>query len=155
MPVEEAYNFEQFLDDSVEEAGATLFACDSAGLHESLRGWEIMSDRDEDALSRGSNLAAFEPPVLSEPGGNVPSGITIVDKSEPVVQMAAKAVKHRASAAPSAAVSEAMRLTDKKQLRFPREKGRLARLFGDQGRLAAKLPRLSPARSQKFCQLSV
>lgn len=49
-----------------------------------------------------------------------------------------------ADAVPPSVVSEAVRLTDKKALLYPWEKGRLGRIFGDQGRLSLKQPRLHP-----------
>ena len=46
------------------------------------------------------------------------------------------------AAAPPTIVSEAVRLTDKRAVLYPWEKGRLGRIFGEQGRLSLKKPKL-------------
>ena len=45
------------------------------------------------------------------------------------------AFSHVGKTAPDAVVSEAIRLTNKKAVLFPWERGRMARIFGDQGHL--------------------
>ena len=64
------------------------------------------------------------------------------------------AFSHVGKAAPDAVVSEAIRLTNKKAVLFPWERGRMARIFGDQGRLEPKLPRLH-ASSNSFVRVDV
>ena len=59
-----------------------------------------------------------------------------------------------ATSVPSTVVSAAVRLTDKKPILFPWEKGRLGRIFGDQGRLSLKQPKLH-AGSNNFVQVGV
>ena len=45
---------------------------------------------------------------------------------------------HAGKAAPDSVISEAIRLTDKKPVLYPWEKGRMSRIFGDRGRLESK-----------------
>lgn len=52
-----------------------------------------------------------------------------------------------ATSVPPTVVSAAVRLTDKKPVLFPCEKGRLGRIFGDQGRLNLKQPKLHRAQT--------
>ena len=61
---------------------------------------------------------------------------------------------HVGRAAPDSVISEAIRLTDKKAVLYPWEKGRMAKVFGDQGRLEAKRPKLH-ASSNSFVKLDV
>ena len=82
------------------------------------------------------------------------SGVMFVDKSR--VQSAEQPARFErvAAAAPPSIVSEAVRLTDKRPLLFPWEKGRLGRIFGDQGRLALKKPKLH-AGANNFVEIGV
>ena len=129
--VDRACNFETALDESIEEAGMNFPVGDSFDLHDSLRSWEFLSEQDEALLEQGHPLHAFEPPRLPVASNAGADKLEVADKSEPVTATAVPIFEHRSSAAPPAPVSEAVRLTEKKPLRFPWEKGRLGRIFGD------------------------
>ena len=70
--------------------------------------------------------------------------VKFVDKGTSSAKVEPGRLERVASAAPPGIVSEALRLTDKKTLLYPWEKGRLGRIFGQQGRLSLKKPKLNP-----------
>ena len=91
-----------------------------------------------------------DPTVHAEQDG---SGLCFVDAGSEA-SSSAKHFSHVGKAAPDSVISEAIRLTDKKTVLYPWEKGRMSRIFGDQGRLEAKKPKLH-ATSNSFVKLDV
>ena len=94
-------------------------------------------------------------PAFEETGPRDADGraVNFVDAGAEDVQLSGS-FSHVGKAAPDVIVSEAIRLTDKKAVLFPWEKGRMSRIFGDQGRLEPKLPRLH-ASSNSFVRVDV
>eukprot|EP00435_Cladocopium_sp_Y103_P066923 s261_g29.t1 len=83
-----------------------------------------------------------------------PKGFDFVDKGEGLNAGKGMSISHVARAAPDTVVTEALRLTDKKVVLFPWEKGRMAKIFGDQGRLETKRPKLH-ASGNSFVRINV
>ena len=154
LPVTSEPDFEDALDEAVALAGDDLFACNSSELPDHLREWELLSEADEKALFLGMATAHHVPPILPFGDSGGTAHLNIVDKSEPAASAGSVVFEHRAASAPAPVVSEALRLTEKKVLKFPWEKGRLGRIFGDVGRLEPKRPRLH-AGSNNFVQMNL
>ena len=154
LPVDPALDFEDALDDSLESSGNNLFACNSPELPASLKGWELLPDGDEVTSSDGRPFFPPEPPFASAAEGGKTERVNFVDMSEPAAQDSSKVFLHRAAFAPPAVVSEAIRLTDKRPLLYPWEKGRLGRVFNNVGRLDNKKPRLHPG-ANNFVQVNM
>eukprot|EP00435_Cladocopium_sp_Y103_P039415 s2955_g10.t1 len=84
-----------------------------------------------------------------------PKGFDFVDKGEDLNAGKGMSFSHVGRAAPATVViREALRLTDKKVVLFPWEKGRMAKIFGDQGRLEVKRPKLH-ASGNSFVRINV
>lgn len=92
-------------------------------------------------------LASDEADVIN------PKGVSFVDGGGDSAS-ASGSFAHVGRAAPDTIISEAIRLTEKKPVLFPWEKGRMARVFGSQGRLEPKMPRLHPS-SNSFVKVDV
>lgn len=106
---------------------------------DSLHSWEKLPSEDVERHT-------FPPvPPLAGDLLEVPDGdIRIVDKGSLPSSSTSDRFEPLTATAPPVIVSEAIRLTEKKPVLFPWEKGRLSRIFGDQGRLSLKQPRLGP-----------
>ena len=91
----------------------------------------------EDSKVVASSSHPFPP--VAPPGifmaADADDRVKFVDKGGMPVSDGLPALEKVSAAAPPSIVSEALRLTDKKGILYPWEKGRLGRLFGNQGRL--------------------
>ena len=83
-----------------------------------------------------------KPPQLPFMHDEPDSRLKFVDKGSGLSHDQPAKFEKVATAVPSTVVSAAVRLTDKKPIPFPWEKGRLGRILGDQGRLSLKQPKL-------------
>eukprot|EP00435_Cladocopium_sp_Y103_P033182 s3258_g8.t1 len=115
----------------------------------SLRSWDKLPSDDE-----GASVFPPVPPLAQAIDPEADGHVRFVDKGSVPTSSKPSTFERVASAAPPVIVSEALRLTDKKPLLFPWEKGRLGRIFGDQGRLSMKLPQLSSG-SNSFVQVGI
>ena len=80
--------------------------------------------------------------------------VKYVDKSAVADTQESAKFEKVSTAVPPGIVSEALRLTDKRPLLYPWENGRLGRIFGEQGRLNLKRPKLHPG-ANNFVQVEV
>ena len=110
----------------------------------------LFGDVDDEALFGGSPNAELEQPVFE---GAKSQGVSFVDAGAPPKPFDGN-FSHVGKTAPDPVISEAIRLTDKKPVLFPWEKGRMAKIFGDRGRLDAKMPKLH-ASSNSFVKVDV
>jgi hypothetical protein len=99
----------------------------------------------DDAIFGGDFGLPFDTPVLE---GARDSSVSFVD-ADGDVRTPEGSFSHVDSV-----ISEAIRLTDKKPVLYPWEKGRMSRIFGDRGRLESKMPRLQ-ASSNSFVKVDV
>ena len=99
----------------------------------------------DDAIFGGDFGLPFDTPVLE---GARDSSVSFVD-ADGDVRTPEGSFSHVDSV-----ISEAIRLTDKKPVLYPWEKGRMSRIFGDRGRLESKMPRLH-ASSNSFVKVDV
>ena len=111
---------------------------------------QLFGDDFHDGVFAEPSGATFEPPVLQDFKSR---GVSFVEANENP-RAHAGPFSHVGKAAPDAVISEAIRLTDKKPVLFPWEKGRMAKIFGDRGRLEPKLPRLHTS-SNSFVKVDV
>ena len=130
------------------ESGDDVFGSTGAQFEMTGEQFEPMHPWDDfEHLESCAKDANTFPPVFPgsfaaqrDTGGHV----KFVDKGTSSAKMEPGRLERVASAAPPGIVSEALRLTDKKTLLYPWEKGRLGRIFGQQGRLSLKKPKLNP-----------
>ena len=91
----------------------------------------LFGPHSDDAFASGAHQSLFEPAAES---GNADSGVSFVEAgTDSAAQLGS--FSHVGKTAPDTIISEAIRLTDKKPVLYPWEKGRMARIFGDRGRL--------------------
>ena len=110
----------------------------------------LFGPHSDDAFASGAHQSLFEPAAES---GNADSGVSFVEAgTDSAAQLGS--FSHVGKTAPDTIISEAIRLTDKKPVLYPWEKGRMARIFGDRGRLETKMPRLH-ASSNSFVKVHV
>ena len=110
----------------------------------------LFGPHSDDAFAGGAHQSFFEPAAES---GNAGSGVTFVEAGTDSAEQSGS-FSHVGKTAPDTIISEAIRLTDKKLVLYPWEKGRMARIFGDKGRLKTKMPRLH-ASSNSFVRVNV
>lgn len=130
------------------ESGEDAFC--SAGTQFDLTGdlfvpqhsWDDFEHLESCALDANTFPPAFPGSFAAQ--GDTKDHVKFVDKGTSSERMDSGRYEKVSSAAPPCIVSEALRLTDKKTLLYPWEKGRLGRIFGHQGRLSLKKPRLNP-----------
>ena len=113
--------------------------------------WDLDQLDALDWLERPCETPAPVGPALA---GDKDGKVMFVDKSASAAAAEPTRFEKVAAVAPPGVVSEALRLTDKKPLLFPWEKGRLGRIFGQQGRLSLKQPKLNPG-ANNFVQVGV
>ena len=145
-----------------EEDEASDAELNAEAVQQSLFGGDLDFDflDDSKGVASGGSATGIEsqfppqPPKLplmhDEPG----SGLKFVDKGSGQSSEQSTKFEKVATSVPSTVVSAAVRLTDKKPILFPWEKGRLGRIFGDQGRLNLKQPKLH-AGSNNFVEVGV
>jgi len=110
----------------------------------------LFGSHSDDAFASGAHQSLFEPAADS---GNANRRVSFVEAgTDPSAQLGS--FSHVGKTAPDTIISEAIRLTDKKPVLYPWEKGRMARIFGDKGRLETKMPRLH-ASSNSFVKVQV
>eukprot|EP00435_Cladocopium_sp_Y103_P068717 s1151_g32.t1 len=102
---------------------------------ENFSDFSVFGDLDE-------TLADAHKSVDDEAAGS--TGVSVVDKSRELNAVIGSSFSHVGRTAPDSVVSDAIRLTEKRKVLYPWEKGRMARIFGDLGRLEPKKPRLHP-----------
>ena len=112
-----------------------------------------------DGLNPGFDFVSDQPDSNPPPGpvflrANLKGNVKFVDASEHSLEATSARFEKVSAAAPPAVISEAVRLTDKKTLLYPWEKGRLGRIFGEQGRLNLKKPKLHPG-TNNFVEVGV
>ena len=141
-------------DDFFEEFNAVDPITDLGGSFEPLASCNVTRPSAQEAITP----FAFPPaaPRSLFMHEDAQDSVKYVDKgSTPTMQESAKFEKV-SRAVPPGIVSEALRLTDKRPLLYPWEKGRLGRIFGEQGRLNLKRPKLHPCQqlcSSRGCSL--
>ena len=118
-------------------------------LPDSLKSWDKLPSDNE-----GESIFPPAPPLAHAIDPDADVHVRFVDKRSAPASSDPTRFERVAAAAPPEVVSEALRLTDKKALLFPWEKGRLGRIFGDQGRLSLKMPKLA-AGSNSFVQVGI
>ena len=139
---------------------------DAANVDEVLSNAEYEQDREpvvseemDDCFGEGTgfseagDLPDFSLARLGKSDTVEDSRLSFVDTGDESAA-SSKHFAHVGRAAPDSVISEAIRLTDKKTVLYPWEKGRMSRIFGDRGRLEPKKPRLHTS-SNSFVKLDV
>ena len=101
----------------------------------------------------GASSHAFPPSGLFM-NVDAQDSVKYVDKSETTGMQDVSRFEKVSATVPPGIVSEALRLTDKRPVLYPWEKGRLGRIFGEQGGLNLKRPKLHPG-ANNFVQVEV
>ena len=127
----DAHEFDEDFSNPLLALGGSFEPLDASA------GWELPEPSEQVE-------ASFPPsaPLMPFLTAASDSHVKFVDKSLPSASSEPARFETVASMASPAVVSEALRLTDKRPVLYPWEKGRLGRIFGEQGRLQLKQPRL-------------
>ena len=138
-------------DDSPSDKPVSLADKEPSGLDdfEQALDWELCGEGGEPPLQASSSAASGNVTatrgLFVQPQAKIPAFMEHMDESKIKFVDSTKdascepsCFESVASAAPPVIVAEAARLTDKKTLLFPWEKGRLGRIFGEDVRLSLK-----------------
>ena len=106
----------------------------------SLKSWQLVGEPKQFDIGSQVATSSYGADHLA-----LDKQVKFVDKGSEKESIASGKYEQLSAAAPPTVVGEALSLTTKKAVLFPWAKGRLGRLFGDQGRLALKQPRLNPS----------